>query len=314
MNLFIVNRSDYLAIKLDCSKGNIGLISAVRRQANGQTCCYFNINNKGMKTELRASVLGNISYQKQDPGTAKGVRTGSGWVAYIEFEDQNAAINWLRKEGFCVEFCPAKSGQNKGKNRGKRIPEKDVKIATSFSYLDLGFGLVQHVKQGFGEFYRNLIERFKGLGCYCLVKGQKVEDLIWPENFGVYVVRRGIGDSDDNAREILYVGMTGKFKRDGLLPKNGGLKAREVRTSPYCFTNSGPYKDYFEFAPKVSVEDLNKIQDADRYGERCKLVDLEIDCFLVERSGDNAPAFLEAFILQVYLKCFKKLPKANNAF
>ena len=97
MDLFIYNYTSYFAIKLNGSKQNIGLISTVRRQSNGQTCCYFNINNKGMKTKLKASFLRNNSHKKQKPGAAKGVGSGSGWVGYIEFKDQNAVINWLKK-------------------------------------------------------------------------------------------------------------------------------------------------------------------------------------------------------------------------
>lgn len=111
MDLFIYNYTSYFAIKLNGSKQNIGLISTVRRQSNGQTCCYFNINNKGMKTKLKASFLRNNSHKKQKPGAAKGVGSGSGWVGYIEFKDQNAVINWLKKEGFCINYSASDCSQ-----------------------------------------------------------------------------------------------------------------------------------------------------------------------------------------------------------
>lgn len=135
----------------------------------------------------------------------------------------------------------------------------------------------------------------------------------WPAGRGVYVVRQiSTGDS------ILYIGMTGRFKRNGdesVTMRGGVLADREARWHPYSFTKEGPYQNYFEYGPNYSVNVLLTKAAEGRYRHHVPFVDIVVDCFVtdgVER--EVSPAFLETLILQMYMREFGTLPPANNQF
>lgn len=115
--------------------------------------------------------------------------------------------------------------------------------------------------------------------------------------------------------EIIYVGMTGKFDVNGKLSQETSLKKRVYRTIPYNFTRNKTGLDYFQYGANASTDaEIRKLAPGKRYKNCVELSDLLIDCFIVDRNGLDAPAFLEAAILQAYLLNYSKLPAANNAF
>jgi hypothetical protein len=146
MDLFIVKRRGYLAVKLNCDKGNIGLISAVRRKDNGQNICYFSINNKGMNSNLKPVFLQHQLRQVQQSGPAKGVGTGTGYVGYIEFGDKKSVIDWLENSGFTIQHVPQNTGKGqRGKPVNyinKNIKSKKTSTAKQ-SFLDSDSAAVQ---------------------------------------------------------------------------------------------------------------------------------------------------------------------------
>jgi hypothetical protein len=135
----------------------------------------------------------------------------------------------------------------------------------------------------------------------------------WPAGRGVYVVRQiSKGDS------ILYVGMTGRFKRNGdgsVTMRGGTLAGRETRWHPYSFTRAGFYKNQFEYGPNYSVNVLLTKAEESRYRYHVPFADIAVDCFVTDGiEGEVSPAFLETLILQMYMREFKTLPPANNQF
>ena len=135
----------------------------------------------------------------------------------------------------------------------------------------------------------------------------------WPNVPGVYLVWRRVAS---NPRQLLYIGKTGKFVRDGNEPVhfNGGtLRSRLQRWTPYCFQRQGPYAQSFEYGPNFSVNVLPNQPYADRYRHRVPAAEIEVECFLLEGWGNHlSPALLESLLLQDHLLNHGDLPPANN--
>jgi hypothetical protein len=315
MNIIIQEKNCYWKICLNGEYGNIGLISKEKRESNGQTVCYFNINNKGMNSDLKPIFLQHQLRQVQQPGPAKGVGTGKGYVGYIEFGDKKSVIDWLENSGFTIKHVAKNTDKSKGGKSVNAIA-KNIKIKIDFwSWIP---DPTPNRSADFNGFYENLIKKSNNLNCYHLIDGQIGGDINrhWPKNFGVYVVRKKPVNltACNEIGEILYVGMTGRIDQKGNLT-GPGLEGRKNRITPYCFTKEGKYQDHFEYSPVYTDSDkLKNLPLQGRYKKRCPFREICIDCFIVDRNGTAAPAFLEALILQIYLMCKNKLPEANNSF
>ena len=153
------------------------------------------------------------------------------------------------------------------------------------------------------------------LGRYSEISPNTVQDLSakLPADLGVYVVRmrqQPVNPCD----KIVYVGMIGKFVYPYKFSQARSLRDIVNRIVPYSFDKiNNPH--LFEFGPNAkSPEGLAQLNPGARYSNSIALADLVFDCFTVGRQGFDAPAFLEAAILQAYLLEFKRLPAANNAF
>ena len=151
------------------------------------------------------------------------------------------------------------------------------------------------------------------LGRYYQLNSRTVNGLQWPKDLGVYVVKMK-RKPENPCDEIVYVGMTGKFDNFGKLPQGLGLAKMVYRIIPYSFTAVKSGNDLFEFGPNADLKHLMELSPNARYSNQINLADLTVDCFTVDRQGFDAPAFLEAAILQAYLLSFNRLPPANNAF
>jgi len=141
------------------------------------------------------------------------------------------------------------------------------------------------------------------------------KNLPWPDGVGVYVL--WMKERQDPS-DVIYIGMTGKYKRadDGtasLADKKRGFRERGTRYHPYSFTSDGPWKDHYEFAPRHSLTEIKKAPPEDRYSEHIPIKQMSIDCFIIDQAMVIAPTYLESLLLQIYLSFGKELPIANNA-
>lgn len=135
----------------------------------------------------------------------------------------------------------------------------------------------------------------------------------WPNVPGVYLVWHRLAP---NHRQLLYIGKTGKFLRDGdeVAHFNGGtLKSRLQRWTPYCFQRQGPHAQSFEYGPNFSVNVLPNQPHEDRYRHRVPAAEIEVECFLLgDWTKQLSPALLESLLLQEHLMNHDDLPPANN--
>lgn len=152
----------------------------------------------------------------------------------------------------------------------------------------------------------NRIDKLKSL-----MGGDKPFD--WPAGAGVYVIWK--------EEELLYVGMTGKFKRtnDEIVLNQGSFEKRSYRWTPYQFCDSPKNESmqyHFRFGPRYSnVKKQAGIRyERDAYVHSVGYKSLKIDCFIVDSNHPKySPTLLEAEILTKYLKTTGDLPPANNA-
>lgn len=145
----------------------------------------------------------------------------------------------------------------------------------------------------FKSFYRILTQKLNSEGFHISVSPKTTASLtsLLPANHGVYVIK------EKTTGDLIYAGKAGTFKKGKLV---GGLINNRIhRKVPYRFTD----KNEFEYNVKS--------KGGAKY---VPLTDLLIDCFVVDKCEFDAPASLEAVILQAHLMCCKNLPLANNAF
>ena len=145
----------------------------------------------------------------------------------------------------------------------------------------------------FKSFYRILTQKLNSEGFHISVSPKTTASLtsLLPANHGVYVIK------EKTTGDLIYAGKAGTFKKGKLV---GGLINNRIhRKVPYRFTD----KNEFEYNVKS--------KGGAKY---VPLTDLLIDCFVVDKCEFDAPASLEAVILQAHLMCYKNLPLANNAF
>jgi len=174
-------------------------------------------------------------------------------------------------------------------------------------------------KGQFIKYYISLVEGFKSKFNFTVIDCKK-ERIEWPKKSGVYVIWKNDDSSLDN---LIYVGMTGKFKRvskDKVNFNSGTFDKRDYRYTPYRFCESVKDDDNIRFSfgygPKgKNGSEQSKIKyKEDSYKVRISYSELKIHCFHI---SDNfreiyTPELLEKEILTKYLKSSGKLPPANN--
>lgn len=166
----------------------------------------------------------------------------------------------------------------------------------------------------FENYYEHLIQSFNHQGLLTTVTCQNGR-IIWPNASGVYV----IWNTGEN--ELLYVGLTGKFHRDGnqnLVFNNGTFSHRAQRWTPYRFSQDerdGNFQYHFRYGP-ISPNNQTQYEirfNADAYLYSIPFTSIEIHCFHVNENHETySPSLLEAEILTKYLKSNGNLPPANN--
>ncbi len=175
--------------------------------------------------------------------------------------------------------------------------------------------LSEYVKQkepNFTLLYASTCSLFKDISAFDSIKGNTYKDLEWPKGVGVYAIWETKTKGD-----LLYIGMTGKIKKHPngktqLSELKNGFSKRGLRYHPYSFTQKGPFRDYFEYAPKHSLKSIQKAPLEDRYAAHIPLKDMKVDCFQIPQRLQLAPSFLEVLLLQSYFSTYYSLPIANN--
>lgn len=170
----------------------------------------------------------------------------------------------------------------------------------------------------FIKYYNSLVDKFKYN--FYEINCKKNKQIDWPKESGVYVIWIKTGDTlsfDD----LIYVGMTGKFKRVSeceVLFNSGSFDKRKERWTPYRFCESdkdGKNKFSFRYGPlEKNTDKQSKIKYRDNaYKTTIPYNKLMVHCFKIsEFSEDYTPGLLEKEILTKYLKSSGNLPPVNN--
>ena len=182
--------------------------------------------------------------------------------------------------------------------------------------------MIQHTidynKEQFIKDYKSLVEEFKSKFYFTEIDCKK-EKIKWPQKSGVYVIWKNDDSSLDN---LIYVGMTGKYKRvneDEVVFNSGSFDKRNLRWTPYRFCESvkdGKNQFSFRFGPKEStLAKQSKIKYQDNaYNKTITYSEIKVHCFHVSDNHREyyTPELLEKEILTKYLKSSGNLPPANN--
>ena len=176
---------------------------------------------------------------------------------------------------------------------------------------------IDYTKEKFIKDYKSLVEQFKSKVVFSEIDCKK-EKIEWPKKSGVYVIWENDDSSLDN---LIYVGMTGKFKRgkEKVIFNSGTFDKRKGRWTPYRFCESvkDGEKNRFEFryGPEESTvkEQSKRKYEVEAYKVSISYSELKIHCFHIsDNHRDYTPELLEKKILTMYLKSSGNLPPANN--
>jgi hypothetical protein len=177
---------------------------------------------------------------------------------------------------------------------------------------------IDYNKEQFIKDYKSLVEEFKSKFYFTEIDCKK-EKIKWPKKSGVYLIWVNDDSSLDN---LIYVGMTGKYKRvneDEVAFNSGSFDKRKGRWTPYRFCESvkdGEHQFSFRFGPKEStVVKQSKIKYQDNaYNKTITYSEIKVHCFHVSDNHREyyTPELLEKEILTKYLKSSGNLPPANN--
>ena len=167
---------------------------------------------------------------------------------------------------------------------------------------------IDYNKEQFIKDYKSIVEQFKSKFYFTEIDCNK-EKIKWPKRSGVYVIWKNDYNSLDN---LIYVGMTGKYKRvneDKVVFNSGSFDKRKGRWTPYRFCESvkdGKNQFSFRFGPKEStVAKQSKIKHQDNaYNKTIPYSEIKVHCFHVSDNHREyyTPELLEKEILTKYLK------------
>jgi len=177
---------------------------------------------------------------------------------------------------------------------------------------------IDYNKEQFIKDYKSLVEQFKSKFYFTEIDCKK-EEIKWPQKSGVYVIWKNDDSSLDN---LIYVGMTGKYKRvnkDEVVFNSGSFEKRNSRWTPYRFCESvkdGDNRFEFRYGPEESTvkKQSKRKYEVKAYKVSVSYSELKIHCFHVSDNHREyyTPELLEKEILTKYLKSSGNLPPANN--
>jgi len=177
---------------------------------------------------------------------------------------------------------------------------------------------IDYNKEQFIKDYKSLVEQFKSKFYFTEIDCKK-EEIKWPQKSGVYVIWKNDDSSLDN---LIYVGMTGKYKRvnkEEVVFNSGSFEKRNSRWTPYRFCESvkdGDNRFEFRYGPEESTvkKQSKRKYEVKAYKVSVSYSELKIHCFHVSDNHREyyTPELLEKVILTKYLKSSGNLPPANN--
>ena len=177
---------------------------------------------------------------------------------------------------------------------------------------------IDYNKEQFIKDYKSLVEQFKSKFYFTEIDCKK-EEIKWPQKSGVYVIWKNDDSSLDN---LIYVGMTGKYKRvnkDEVVFNSGSFEKRNSRWTPYRFCESvkdGDNRFEFRYGPEESTvkKQSKRKYEVKAYKVSVSYSEWKIHCFHVSDNHREyyTPELLEKVILTKYLKSSGNLPPANN--
>ena len=167
---------------------------------------------------------------------------------------------------------------------------------------------IDYNKEQFIKDYKSLVEQFKSKFYFTEIDCKK-EEIKWPQKSGVYVIWKNDDSSLDN---LIYVGMTGKYKRvnkDEVVFNSGSFEKRNSRWTPYRFCESvkdGDNRFEFRYGPEESTvkKQSKRKYEVKAYKVSVSYSELKIHCFHVSDNHREyyTPELLEKEILTKYLK------------
>ncbi len=142
----------------------------------------------------------------------------------------------------------------------------------------------------------------------------------WGDGYGVYTV----WDTEISVENLVYVGLTGKYKRNKegkVVIGSGRFKHRPIRWTPYRLfqSNEDPKDTKFSFCYKqkyssktLAQKKKDKTLSANDYECQLKYDRLQILTFDLGNSKKYTPSLLESLILSNYYFSTGNMPPANN--
>lgn len=172
-------------------------------------------------------------------------------------------------------------------------------------------------KSDFGQFLFSLLKEISTWheSAIKITYGKKAK-IEWPCDYGVYTLWKG----SISSKNLLYVGLTGKYIRDdlGKVSLGGGnFSKRKNRYTPYRFCESqhdhSCFKYSFRYGPRYKGQEQDaKKYEVDAYQNSVSYNDLIILTINTSKLKDYSPSLLESLILTRYLFSIGDLPPANN--
>ena len=168
----------------------------------------------------------------------------------------------------------------------------------------------------FNEFFRKLQKEFRETDGYNEIRNAQSK-IPWGEGYGVYT----LWENKIDVENLIYVGLTGKYKRTGqgkAQLNDGNFKKRSFRYTPYRFCESKKDREdlrfSFRYGPKytTSREQEKHKYDVDAYHKKIPYNELVIVTLDLTGNTKYSPALLESLILTRYLEETGDLPRANN--
>ena len=170
--------------------------------------------------------------------------------------------------------------------------------------------IASSLRGGFDQTYLDLVELFNSKSRFVRMENRFFDEKNWPEGSGVYVIWRKV---DGGSPQLIYIGKTGTYRRVRLSvainkEKDKFKKNSLKRWTPYCFLEG---RNFFCYGPKF--KEKPDTPGEENYKQCIPITEIQID-FFVCGTGSVAPAFLEAFLLQIHIDEITALPPANNQF
>lgn len=143
-----------------------------------------------------------------------------------------------------------------------------------------------------------ITKKYNHNGCFVLSREDNLKDIakdIPDTKSGVYLVYA----KKDKEEELIYIGCSGKMKRDRFEHRKGGIRRRI--THGHQFGKGSEYERHRIWKMKMEEENIES---------------LIVYWYITFDEGiiEHIPAFVEATLIQEYYNIHKTLPKWNQTY